>query len=128
MFVVGFNYIPKLFTVIILFGGDITRFFQSVVAFFRYRGKTIQPDGKKIPRSEFLVKTAIASASIPILTLGFGVLSGAYDYRVRRVKLAFRNLPRQFDGFRIGQISDIHSIKPVIVEILSGKISQSQNI
>ena len=109
MFVVGLNYIPKLFTVLILFGGDIARFLKSIGVFFKYRGKSVQPDGKKIPRSEFLVKTAIASASIPIFTLGFGILSGAYDYRIRRVKLAFKNLPSKFDGFRIGQISDIHS-------------------
>ncbi len=32
-----------------------------------------------------------------------------YSYKVRNVKLAFKNLPPAFKGFRIVQISDIHS-------------------
>ncbi|HQQ83300.1 MAG TPA: metallophosphoesterase, partial [Cyclobacteriaceae bacterium] len=35
--------------------------------------------------------------------------SGAHDYRVRKVTVKLKNLPKSFDGLRIGQISDIHS-------------------
>jgi predicted MPP superfamily phosphohydrolase len=41
--------------------------------------------------------------------MAFGILSGAHDYRVRRVKVSLPNLPKSFDGLRIGQVSDIHS-------------------
>jgi len=37
------------------------------------------------------------------------VISGAHDYRVRRVTVKLPNLPKAFDGLRIGQLSDIHS-------------------
>jgi predicted MPP superfamily phosphohydrolase len=41
--------------------------------------------------------------------MSYGILSGAHDYRVRRLKVALPNLPQAFDGIRIAQLSDIHS-------------------
>ena len=42
-------------------------------------------------------------------TFAYGILSGAHDYRIRRVKVPLKNLPRQFHGMKIAQLSDIHS-------------------
>jgi hypothetical protein len=39
----------------------------------------------------------------------YGITKGKYDFKVKRVRLAFENLPEAFEGFRIVQISDIHS-------------------
>jgi predicted MPP superfamily phosphohydrolase len=39
----------------------------------------------------------------------YGIVSGAHDYRVRRQRLSFPNLPSSFDGLKIVQIADIHS-------------------
>ncbi|MGJ1432115.1 metallophosphoesterase [Sphingobacterium spiritivorum] len=64
---------------------------------------------KGISRSEFLMKSGIVIASLPILPLGWGIVSGAYDYRIRRKKLYLPNLPASFHGMRIAQISDVHS-------------------
>jgi predicted MPP superfamily phosphohydrolase len=38
-----------------------------------------------------------------------GVLIGKYRYRVIKHTLEFDDLPEEFDGFKITQISDIHS-------------------
>ena len=65
--------------------------------------------GNGISRSEFLTKAGIVVASLPIIPLGWGVISGAYDYRVRRQKLYLPNLPTAFHGMKIGQLSDVHS-------------------
>jgi len=62
-----------------------------------------------IPRSEFLMKAGLIAGSVPLAGLGFGIISGAYDYRVRHQKLYLPNLPKAFNGMKIGQISDIHS-------------------
>jgi len=62
-----------------------------------------------ISRSEFLVKAGLAAAAIPLTSLSWGIISGAYDYQVRRVNLILPNLPKAFDGITMGQISDIHS-------------------
>lgn len=60
-------------------------------------------------RSAFFTKTAIAISSTPVLALTYGIVSGAYDYRVKKIRLTLPNLPKSFEGLRIAQISDIHS-------------------
>lgn len=62
-----------------------------------------------ISRSEFLLKTGIVVAALPMVPLAWGVISTAYDYRIRRQKLHLPNLPKAFHGMRIAQISDVHS-------------------
>src|SRR5690606_32771073 len=62
-----------------------------------------------ISRSEFLTRAGILVAASPLFPLSWGILSGAYDYRVRRQKLYLPDLPKAFHGMRISQVSDIHS-------------------
>lgn len=64
---------------------------------------------KGISRSQFLTKAGIMLAAAPLAPLGWGIISGAYDYRVRREKLYLPNLPKAFHGMKIGQLSDVHS-------------------
>src|SRR5690606_4694173 len=62
-----------------------------------------------ISRSEFLTKSGILVASLPIFPLSWGMISGGYDYKVIRQKLYLPNLPASFHGMRVAQISDVHS-------------------
>ncbi|MET4082452.1 putative MPP superfamily phosphohydrolase [Pedobacter sp. UYP30] len=62
-----------------------------------------------ISRSSFLGKAGLITAAVPLTSLSWGVISGAYDYTIRRVDLVLPNLPAAFDGITLGQISDIHS-------------------
>ena len=62
-----------------------------------------------IPRSEFLIKAGVLVATLPIASLTYGTVSGAYDYQIKHRTLYLPNLPRAFDGIKVGQISDIHS-------------------
>lgn len=66
-------------------------------------------EAEPISRSEFLVKAGLVAAAVPLTSLSWGIISGAYDYQVRRVNLILPNLPKAFDGITLGQISDIHS-------------------
>ncbi|HEY0108329.1 MAG TPA: metallophosphoesterase, partial [Fibrella sp.] len=73
-------------------------------------GNTTGPVAENtISRSDFLVKTAVAAGAIPLVAFSYGIISGAHDYRIRRVTLPLKNLPRSFDGMTIAQLSDIHS-------------------
>ncbi len=67
------------------------------------------PASGSIPRSEFLAKSSLLAASIPLAAMSFGILKGAHDYRVRRLTVTLPNLPKAFDGIRLAQLSDIHS-------------------
>lgn len=71
--------------------------------------QTKQPNNQPISRSAFLTKAGLIAAAVPLSSLSWGIISGAYDYHIKRVKLVIPNLPKAFDGIKLGQISDIHS-------------------
>ena len=66
-------------------------------------------NAEHMSRSSFLVKTGLVVAAIPLTSLTWGIVSGAYDYTIKRVKLVLPNLPKAFDGITMAQISDVHS-------------------
>jgi len=77
---------------------------------FRKQGTALKSsDPNAIPRSEFLMKAGLLAGSIPLAGLSYGAISGVYDYRVKHQKLYLPNLPKAFEGIKLGQISDIHS-------------------
>jgi predicted MPP superfamily phosphohydrolase len=102
-------YFAKLFSVVILFLDDLIRLIKSLFRVF-VKKKIIDSNGSsKITRSQFLARSAVIAGSVPLVAMTFGIVSGAHDYRIRRQKLKFSNLPSSFDGLKIIQISDIHS-------------------
>jgi len=62
-----------------------------------------------IPRSEFLLKAGLLAGAIPLAAFKLNMKSGLYDYQIQRHNLYLPNLPKAFDGMRLGQVSDIHS-------------------
>ncbi|HKG06673.1 MAG TPA: metallophosphoesterase [Pedobacter sp.] len=71
------------------------------------RKKTITDE--PISRSSFIIKAGLITAAVPLSSLSWGIASGAYDYKVKRRTLILPNLPKAFEGIKLGQISDIHS-------------------
>ncbi|CAG5012421.1 3',5'-cyclic adenosine monophosphate phosphodiesterase CpdA [Dyadobacter sp. CECT 9275] len=108
---IAIPYLSKLLGVVVLLVDDIRRFLQWMVSLVFPSAASVSPDtGEKvIPRSEFLAKTAMVAGAGLMGTFAFGIISGAHDYRIRRVKVALKNLPKAFDGIKIAQLSDIHS-------------------
>jgi len=101
-------YISKLFAVLFLFADDIQRGVRYLASLFSRNGPAGLP-GEPIPRSEFLSRAALMAATVPFSAFTYGIISGAHDYRVKRVAISLPNLPKVFDGLTIGQVSDIHS-------------------
>lgn len=97
------NFIAKLFTSVILFGDDVRRGITWLAQFFTSEEPT------SVSRSKFITKGALAVGAVPLMTMSFGILSGAHDYRVRKRIISFPNLPKEFDGLRLAQLSDIHT-------------------
>ena len=64
--------------------------------------------GSSISRSVFLSWLGIGVGSTLFGTLLYG-FRNKYNYRVVAKELRFANLPKAFDGFKLVQISDIHS-------------------
>ena len=108
---VAIPYLSKLLTVFVLLIDEVRRLFQWVIslAFPAVATPTPETGEHIIPRSEFLAKTAVVAGAGLMGTFAFGILSGAHDYRIRRIRLPLKNLPKAFDGIKIAQLSDIHS-------------------
>jgi len=75
---------------------------------FPKTGVDFTNESSYISRSAFLSWTGfiIGGGLFSALLIGF---SNKYNYKVRRVKLSFKNLPSSFKGLKIVQVSDIHS-------------------
>src|SRR5450432_306801 len=98
-------FITKLFFVIILLIGDLSRLFAGI---FR---KIAKPgNGPAFPaRRKFISEIAILIAALPFTSFLYAMIKGKYDYRLYNIVLYFDELPTAFDGFTITQISDVHS-------------------
>jgi predicted MPP superfamily phosphohydrolase len=103
------NLLTKLFAALILFADDLGRLGRWVASLFSKPAVSVDGTTPAITRSEFMVQAAVVAGSIPLVGITYGILSGAHDYRVRRVTVKLPNLPKAFDGLRIAQLSDIHS-------------------
>ena len=72
--------------------------------------KAINPNYEYNPsRSKFLSTMGAVIAGIPFVTLFYGMARNAYRYKIHKIKVPVKNLPQEFEGLRIVQISDIHS-------------------
>ena len=101
-------YSSKLLTLLVIFIDDIQINTRRLVRYLKTRSVEKIP-GKPITRSEFFDKTAIAAGLVPFASMVTGIVSGATNYKVIRQTVYLPNLPKAFDGIRIGQISDIHA-------------------
>ena len=96
----------KIFMLLPLLLEDLTRLARWAAGAV---GRPAGTDAPGIPRSEFLAKLALGIGAVPMVGLLWGMLKGGTDYTVRRVQLKFPNLPPAFDGFKVLQISDLHT-------------------
>lgn len=96
--------VTKFVYIIPLLFEDIYRLGDYIVQLFRADKNQLFAS-----RRAFISNTGLALASIPLSTFLHGVFIGRYNFRVFREKLAFKDLPEAFDGFKIAQISDVHS-------------------
>ncbi|HEV7349454.1 metallophosphoesterase [Telluribacter sp.] len=108
---IAIPYFAKLFAVLFLLVDDIRRLAQWAVSLFvpPAADPSADPSVSRIPRSEFMSQAALVAGGSLFGTFVFGIVSGAHDYRIRRVKVPLKNLPAAFHGMRIAQLSDIHS-------------------
>ncbi|MHA7942187.1 metallophosphoesterase [Formosa sp. 3Alg 14/1] len=97
---------PKLILLVILGFEDLVRLPQGAYRFFKKDKREL---GYFPARRAFISKIAIGLAAIPFAGLLYGMYKGKYDFRVLKYTLTFDDLPEAFDGYKITQISDIHS-------------------
>jgi predicted MPP superfamily phosphohydrolase/uncharacterized membrane protein YqaE (UPF0057 family) len=97
-------YIPKMLIAIFLFLEDIVRVFYGGIRKIRSEKETpFLPSRRK-----FISQTSLAISAIPFSSFIYGMVKGRYNYKVIRQQIFFNDLPEEFDGFTLMQLSDIH--------------------
>ncbi|MDO3642901.1 metallophosphoesterase [Mucilaginibacter sp. L3T2-6] len=86
------TFVPKVLSIPVLVIGDITRLIRHFP-----------------PRSIWVSELTMAVAAFVFISLLYGMTGGRHRYKVHRVTLKFEDLPKEFDGFTITQLSDIHA-------------------
>ena len=101
---------PKIIVTPFLLIEDVVRLIQGgYVGIQKMRHATGSEDLHMWGRRKFVSQIALGLAAIPFVGTAWGMIKGKYDYRVHKVKIAFKDLPDAFHGFTITQLSDIHS-------------------
>lgn len=99
-------FVPKMIISAPLLLEDITRLLVGISG--KLAG-TNADDAFLPSRRKFVSQLALALAAIPFAGILHGIFKGRYNYRVIKKTIFFPDLPDAFDGFRLTQISDVHS-------------------
>ena len=101
-------FVPKFILVGIMLAEDIFRLFEGLFNFLR----SLKTEGKNVnifsSRRKFVSQLALALASVPFFSILHGITKGKYNFKVLNYDLFFDDLPDEFEGYKITQISDIH--------------------
>lgn len=105
--------ISKLIGTTFILLDDIIRLFCWVASYItkpvEIVSNEIAVNPHAISRLRFLNIVAVGMAALPFASFIYGMVKGAFDYKVHNVKVVLPNLPSEFNGLKIVQISDIHS-------------------
>ncbi|MGH1516256.1 metallophosphoesterase [Chryseobacterium sp. JK1] len=95
--------LPKIFVVLFLLIDDIVRTGGYLIGFAK-------PTENFFPeRRKFLSLVGLGMSGVLSALFIDGITFGKYRHKVRRVRVNFNNLPKSFKGYKIIQISDVHS-------------------
>ncbi len=102
-------YTAKMFPLFFLLIADLWRVVQKVpVVFNKSRRKDIIKKEEGISRSKFLQYMGYLTGGLVLGTMLTGMFKWVYEFNITHEKLHFDRLPKNFDGLRIVQISDLH--------------------
>ena len=105
-------FLGKVLIAAILLVTDLIMVIPNIVSFFysfKHHPAGSPPDGSRfISRLTFISQTALFLGAALTTGLAYG-MTNRYRYKIRRVRVLLKDLPAEFKGMKIAQISDIHS-------------------
>jgi len=102
-------FLAKLIAIVFFLIDDIRRGIQWIAGKVFFNNTDVDSmSGDGISRSTFLSWLGLAAGGTLFGSLMYG-FSNKYNYHVKRIQLAYDNLPAAFKGMKIVHISDIHS-------------------
>ena len=105
-------FLGKVLIAAILLLTDIIMIIPNIFSFlFSFKNHPVgsPPEGSRfISRLTFISQSAFFLGALLTSGLAYG-MTNRYRYKIRRVQVALKNLPEEFKGLKIAQVSDIHS-------------------
>ncbi|WP_299364945.1 metallophosphoesterase [Winogradskyella sp.] len=102
--------VPKLVLIAVMFTEDVFRIPQGIYSYFMQDDSASGSQIKHLPsRRKFISQIGLGLAAVPFASILYGMYKGKYNFKVLKYTLNFEDLPQAFDGFKLTQISDIHS-------------------
>jgi predicted MPP superfamily phosphohydrolase len=101
-------FLSKMIASLVFITDDLRRGVSWVVLrFFSSGAQELESGSLRIPRSVFLSWLGLGLGGTLFGSLLFG-FKNKYNYQLKKIPLAFNNLPAAFKGLKIAHISDIH--------------------
>jgi predicted MPP superfamily phosphohydrolase len=118
----------KIILALFVLFDDLVRFLRWLSMRISSMVKTPEPvrtdkQANTLTRSGFIIKMGLVIGSIPFFSMLYGMVFNPYNYKIRKIKLILPDLPGSFDGFRIVQVSDIHTGSFLSTEPLTRAVS-----
>lgn len=101
--------VPKLVLIAIMFTEDVFRVPQGLYSYFMQDSGNENGVRHFPSRRKFISQIGLGLAAVPFASILYGMYKGKYNFKVLKYVLHFEDLPEAFDGYRLTQISDIHS-------------------
>lgn len=102
-------FVPKILASSILIVDDFFRLIRWIANFFSDSSMEVETNEVSgLSRLRFLQMSALGTFGIALSSMTYGILKGAYNYTIHKHKLKIPNLPNEFVGMKIAQISDLH--------------------
>jgi predicted MPP superfamily phosphohydrolase len=98
-------YVCKLLGCVWILIDDLRRLFKFVKAKITSDKASLE---NGMPRKKFLQLGALGTVGLMFSTFVYGIVKGGYNYTIHTVSLKLKNLPKNFEGLKIVQISDMH--------------------
>ena len=118
-------YSAKLFTIIFFLLADLIKILGHAIRFV-YHKKKMKPcpdPVNRLSRAKFLKNVGLIGGGFVLSGMVIGAVRWAYDFRIRRAYLRFPVMPRQLEGMKMVQISDLHlgswANKPALIDAVN---------
>jgi predicted MPP superfamily phosphohydrolase len=90
-------------------------FFTFDDLFIYFKNAFVSEEHHKISNDElnsrrtFIKSVGLTLVALPFASFMYGITKGKYNFKLFKHTLFFSDLPKEFDGFKIVQFSDLHS-------------------
>lgn len=115
--------VAKMVFISILFLEDVSRLMSYIFSYFT---STHPVDYSS--RRKAVTQIGLGIAAIPFSAFIYGMFKTRYDFKIFRNEIEIEGLPKEFEGFKIVQLSDFHAGSLDDLEAIKEGLKKVQNL